>query len=176
MEGKKGGGRQDIDDLFREAYDQLRRLASSVRSGAGDTLNPTALVNEAYLKMAGGLSRTPESALHFRRIAARAMRQVIVEAIRKRRAARRGGGFSIVTLDEELDAIAVNGDEVLALDIALAEFAEQYPRQAQMVEYRFFGGYDVEETAALLEVSEATITRDWRIARAWLSGVLKRSV
>jgi RNA polymerase sigma factor (TIGR02999 family) len=163
-----------IDDLFNATYAELRRLASSMsRQEAGVTLSPTALVNEAWLK----LSRSPELAInsraHFRRVAARAMRQVLVEAARRRRAEKRGAGDAMVTFDEALHATASDAEELLALDEALNELARLHPRQAMMVESRFFGGLDVAETAALLDISEATVLRDWRAARAWLARELR---
>lgn len=167
--------RAEVDRLFVLTYDQLRRLASKVGDGrSGVTLNPTALVNEAYLKLSSSLRTLPDSRLHFKRIAARAMRQVIVEAVRRRRAQKRGGGEILVTLDDGTPGFADLGEDLLALDAALNDLASQYPRQARMVEYRFFGGYDVAETAELLGVSEATVARDWRVARAWLTGALKQ--
>ena len=165
-----------LDDLFSATYEELRRLAAHV--GAGDaaaTLNPTALVNEAYLKLAGSLRITPESRLHFKRLAARAMRQVLIEAARRRNAARRGGGVAMVTFDEALDAADASSDELLALDAALRDFAGINPRQAMVVELRFFGGFTQAETAQALEVSEATVDRDWRSARAWLARELQRA-
>ena len=138
-------------------------------------MNPTALVNEAYLKLADSLRLTPESRLHFKRLAARAMRQVLVEAARRRNAVKRGGGYAVVTFDESMDATIDCSDDLISLDAALEDLARMNPRQAQMVEYRFFGGLDLNETAALLEVSESTLLRDWRAAKAWLALELRRS-
>ena len=157
-----------LDHLFSLTYEELRRLASRVRRrDPGATLSPTTLVNEAWLK----LSKTPavsrSSPLHFKRIAARAMRQVLITAARRRCASKRAGGVqSIITLDE-IPAVSCD-EELLALDAALDELALMNPRHALMVESRFFGGFEVWEIAALLGVSEATILRDWRAARAWL--------
>jgi RNA polymerase sigma factor (TIGR02999 family) len=104
------------------------------------------------------------------------MRQVLVEAARRRHSQKRGGwGFIIVTFDEATDTTADCGKELLALDTALEELARMNPRQAMMVESRFFGGLDVAETASLLEVSEATILRDWRAAKAWLARELRQA-
>jgi RNA polymerase sigma factor (TIGR02999 family) len=123
------------------------------------------------------LSRSPElgvtSRAHFKRVAARAMRQVLVEAARRRRTGKRGGGGGLVTFDEALHATTNDADELLALDEALDALARLHPRQAMMVESRFFGGLDVAETAELLQVSEATVLRDWRAARAWLARELR---
>jgi RNA polymerase sigma-70 factor, ECF subfamily len=159
-----------LDDLFSATYEELRRLAASVkRDDPGATLNPTTLVHEAYVKLAASLRLRPESRLHFKRLAARAMRQVLVEAARRRNAAKRGGGYAFVTFDDAADLATSSADTVLALDAALEALARAHPRQALMVECRFFGGLDVQETALLLDVSESTLLRDWRAARAWLS-------
>lgn len=168
--------RAALDQLFSATYEELRRLASSVRrDDPSDTLNPTALVNEAYLKLVASLRTLPVSRLHFKRIAARAMRQVLVEAARRRKAGKRGGGAALVTLDESMNAAVDCSDELLVLDGALEDLARMHPRQAMMVEYRFFGGLDLNETAQLLEVSESTILRDWRAAKAWLALELRRA-
>jgi len=168
--------RETLDLMFSAAYEELKRLAARVRRGdPGETLSPTALVNEAYLKLADSLRITPESRLHFQRIAARAMRQVLVEAARRRHASKRGGARALVTFDESVDPGAVWSEDVLALDAALGDLARISPRQAALIEYRFFGGFNLSETAQALEVSEATIDRDWRAARAWLGRELRRT-
>src|SRR3984893_10539563 len=170
--------RQELDYLFSVTYEELRRLASSVkRSDPGATLSPTTLVNEAWLKLASSPRFTSTSRLHFKRIAARAMRQVLVEAARRRNASKRGGGegVKVVGFDDSQEQAAPGGQDLLALDTALEDLARIEPRQAMMVESRFFGGLDVTETAALLEVSEATILRDWRAAKAWLAHELRRA-
>lgn len=163
--------RESLDALFSAAYEELRRLASSVGRGEpGVTLGPTALVHEAWLKLAPSLRIAPASELHFKRIAARAMRQVLVEAARRRRAGKRGGpDAALITLDDSLDAAASGADDVLGLDEALDRLAALEPRQAQVVECRYFGGLEVAQTAELLSISEATVLRDWRAARAWLA-------
>lgn len=168
--------RQPLDDLFSLTYEELRRLASRVRrDDVGVTLSPTALVNEAWMKLAGSPHLASTSRLHFKRIAARAMREVLVEAARRRLATKRGSGVPMVTLDEAAHARTAGGRELLALDEALGELGRLNPRQALMVEARFFGGLEVVETAQLLGVSEATIMRDWRAARAWLARELRRA-
>jgi RNA polymerase sigma factor (TIGR02999 family) len=173
----RAANRRVTDELFSLTYEELRRLASSVKRGDPNaTLNPTALVNEAWLKLANSPGMASESRLHFKRIAARAMRQLLVEAARRRNAGKRGGGDAaqMVTFDESLAQNGNSGAEVLALDLALQELARLQPRQALMVESRFFGGCDIPETAALLGVSEATVLRDWRAAKAWLAQALRR--
>lgn len=165
--------RRALDDLFSAAYEELRRLAASVRRhDPAATLSPTALVNEAWLKLADSPSVARTSPLHFKRIAARAMRQVLVEAARRRNADKRGGGAPVVTFDDAMGTVTT-ADDVLGLDAALDALARLEPRQAQMVESRFFGGLDVAETAQLLGVSEATVLRDWRAAKAWLARELR---
>lgn len=165
--------RARVDALFDASYAELRRLAARVHSGeAHATLSATGLVNEAWLKLASAPPRGVSSPVHFRRVAARAMRQVLVEAARRRGAEKRGGELAFVTLDAEAEAIPASASELLALDAALTALAQASPRQAAMVECRFFGGMNAAETAELLGVSEATLLRDWRAARAWLAATL----
>lgn len=166
-----------LDELFSAVYEELRRLAYSVRRNErAVTLNPTALVNEAWLKLARSPQLTFESSLHFKHIAARAMRQLLVEAARRRLATKRGGSaVQWVTFDESLHQAAVSEHELIALDAALDELAEVEPRQAAMIECRFFGGQSASETAASLGISEATVARDWRSARAWLAQSLRHA-
>jgi RNA polymerase sigma factor (TIGR02999 family) len=160
------------------AYEELRRLASSVKRGdPSNTLSPTALVNEAWLKLAKQPGIAATSRLHFKRIAARAMRQLLVEAARRRNAHKRGGqGEAVfVSFDDSLDRTAARQESLLALDTALTELACLDPRQAQIVESRFFGGLEISEISGLLGVSEATVLRDWRAAKAWLGQALRRA-
>jgi len=167
--------RRNVDDLFSATYEELRRLASTVRRhDPSTTLNPTALVNEAWIKLAASPGFAAMSPLHFKRIAARAMRQVLIEAARRRNSQKRGGGGMFVTLDGASAAAMSVGTELIALDGVLDELARMNPRQATMVEARFFGGMETAEIAMLLEVSEATILRDWRVAKAWLARELRR--
>lgn len=168
--------RESLDALFSAAYEELRRLASAVlRDDPAATVSPTALVNEAWFKLAAAPHFEATSKLHFKRIAARAMRQVLIEAARRRKATKRGGGAALVTWDDSLDRAAGGADDLLALDAALEDLAKLNPRQALMVESRFFGGLDVAETAELLGVSEATVLRDWRVAKAWLARELRQA-
>jgi RNA polymerase sigma factor (TIGR02999 family) len=167
---------ESLDHLFSVTYEELRRLAASVRrSDPSATLTPTALVNEAYLKLARSLRVLPVSRLHFKRIAARAMRQVLVEAARRRHAQRRGGGDVLVTFDEGREGKAARSDDLLALDAALDDLHHVDPQLAAVVQYRFFGGFDIAETAEALGVSESTIGRDWRLAKAWLAQRLRHA-
>src|SRR5208283_2042473 len=169
--------RHALDQLFSLAYEELRRLASSVKRGdPGNTLSPTALVNEAWLKLAKQPGIAAASRLHFKRIAARAMRQLLVEAARRRNAHKRGGDGEVifVAFDESLDGSAPGQNELLALDAALTELARLAPRQALIVESRFFGGLEVNEISNLIGVSEATILRDWRAAMVLLGHAVHR--
>ena len=170
------GNRRVLDNLFSTTYEELKRLAASVRrNDPKSSLSPTTLVNEAWLKLAKSLPGRILSELHFKRIAARAMRQILVEAARRRNAQRRGGDLMLVTFDEGETATTSGADQVIALDDALKELARVNPRHATMIESRFFGGLDIPETAQLLQVSEATVLRDWRAARAWLSREMRAS-
>ena len=170
--------RRSLDQLFSLAYEELRRLASSVKRGDPSiTLSPTALVNETWVKLANSPPLAATSKLHFKRIAARAMRQVLIEAARRRNSQKRGGeGEAIfVAFDDALHGAATSDEDLLSLDIALNELARLEPRQAAIVETRFFGGLEVSEISHLLGVSEATILRDWRAAKAWLGQALRRT-
>ena len=168
--------RRDLDALYSLAYEELRRLArTAVRRDVHTTLSPTTLVHEAWLKLRGARALHAESPLHFKRIAARAMRQILTEAARRRKAAKRGNDIALVTFDESLDCPDVGSDDLLALDDALEELARHHPRQAEMIESRYFGGLSVPETATCLGISEATVHRDWRAARAWLAVELGRA-
>src|ERR1700733_9265188 len=175
--GPVAAKRQALDHLFSVTYEELRRLASSVRRGdPSATLSPTALVNEAWIKLAKSPEIAATSRLHFKRIAARAMRQLLVEAARRRNAGKRGAGAEItVTFDAAEQKAPSSREDLLALDRALDELAQMNERQAVMVESRFFGGLDIPETARLLDVSEATVLRDWRAAKAWLANELRRA-
>jgi len=170
-------GRQALDQLFSVTYEELRRLAAAVkRQDASYTLSPTALVNEAWLRLAKSPGFAIESSLHFKRIAARAMRQLLVEAARRRSAHKRGGAEAIfVTFDESLQDSPSDQQDLLALDAALDELSRVEPRQAAIVESRFFGGLEITEISTLLGISEATILRDWRTAKAWLGQKVRRA-
>jgi RNA polymerase sigma factor (TIGR02999 family) len=161
--------RRAFDDLFSLLYEELHRLASQVRRNEVNVeLNSTALVNEAWVKLANSPHLAALSHPQFLGIAARAMRQLLVDAARQRGALKRGGGDIRVTFNDAIEVAISSDRELLALDDALKELARANPRQARVIECRFFGGLNVKETAELLKVAEATIERDWRAARAWL--------
>lgn len=167
LESVRAGQPGALDRLLPLVYDELRLMARRQlgRERADHTLHATALVHEAYLKLAGGASLSAFDRAHFLAIAARAMRQVLVEHARRRNAEKRGGGWQRTTLGDGDSAAEFNPDEMLALDRALSELE---PRQREVVECRFFGGMEEQEIAAVLGVSERTVRRDWVKARAWL--------
>lgn len=151
-------------------YDELRRAAARLLRGErpGQTLQATALVNEAYLRLADGTGTRWQDDRHFVAIAARVMRQILVDRARARGAQKRWAGLERVTLSESL-ALGETDDAMLpALNEALARLEQFDPEQARIVELRFFGGLSIEETAAALEISPATLKRRWALARAWL--------
>lgn len=157
-------------------YEELRRVAAAAlrRERADHTLQPTALVHEAFLRLAGVPASQWRDRGHFVAIAARVMRQILVDHARGRHALKRGSADVRVPLDG-LDVPAASTDvDLVALDDALQRLAELDERQARIVELRFFGGLTVEETAALIGASERTVKRDWQMARAWLKRELAR--
>lgn len=172
-------GRAEFDELFSLCYEELRRLAGGVlRSDRAARITPTTLVNETWLKLARSPGVADTSPLHFRRIAGRAMRQVLVDAARRRQAQVHGGGLLEVVFDESLGITSQTNDgrDILAIDAALDVLKTISPRQALLVEGRFFGGLNFAESASALGVSEATVMREWRAARAWLAREVRRSL
>ena len=161
---------QDPNELFTLVYAELRRIAAREmrRERPGRTLQTTALVHEAYLRLLKDASLSFESRAHFLGIAARAMREILIEHARGRGARKRGGGAVRLTLDDATAAVAAPDVDVLALDEALQRLACLDERHARVVELRYFGGLSVEETAAALDLSPATVKRAWTLARAWL--------
>jgi RNA polymerase sigma factor (TIGR02999 family) len=164
------GDRPALDSLFAAVYDELKRLAHAqrLRWSGDETLNTTGIVHEAYMKLVrhGEVSLTDSS--HFYAVASRAMRQILVNYAERRVAAKRGSGASRVPLDEVNPVAPEAATEVLALHDALGRLAELDERQGRIVEYRFFAGLSVVETAELLGLSPATVKRDWAVASAWL--------
>lgn len=158
-----------------EVYDQLHRLAEGYfrRQPQGHTLQPTALIHEAYLKLAGQPGGRWKDRTHFLAVAATAMRQILVDHARSRLAGRRGGGRQRITLDEAVLPSTDRDVDLLALDEALERLARLDERKARVIELRFFAGLSVEETAAALGVSPITIKRDWSMARAWMERELE---
>jgi RNA polymerase sigma factor (TIGR02999 family) len=168
--------REPLDDLFAATYNELRHIASSLKRHDGSvTLNPTALVNEAWLRMSDSPQLGLLSPAHFKAVAARAMRRVLIDAARRRHARKRAGSdVVVIAFDEALEQPVIRAEDVLGLDVALRDLARLDPRQATLVEYRYFGGLTVSELAETLGVSETTVERDWRVAKAWLKSQLRR--
>ncbi|HYL99171.1 MAG TPA: sigma-70 family RNA polymerase sigma factor [Blastocatellia bacterium] len=166
----RNGDSSALDRLFPLIYDELRRLASSYmrRERRDHTLQTTALVHEAYIKMVGPQNIPWQNRVHFFAVAAKIMRRILIDRARTRNYAKRGGGAIKLSLDEALVLTDSRAAELVALDDALNELAELDPRQSQVVELRFFGGLTVEETAQFLNISSDTVTRDWNVAKAWL--------
>lgn len=166
----RGGDNGAIDRIFPLVYAELRRTADILlgREFEAHTLQPTALVNEVYLKLARGGAPDATSRAHFLGIAARAMRQILVDHARKRKAAKRGKGEAFITLGDHEDVASPDADSMIALDDALARLAQFDERLAKVVELRFFGGLTEDQVAATLGVTTRTVQRDWAKARAWL--------
>lgn len=170
------GDSSAADRLLPVVYDELRMLARSFlrRERADHTLQPTALVHEAYLKLIDQASTDWKGKQHFMAIAAQAIRRILVDHARAHRAAKRGGGdWRRITLQGVPNLTQHDDLDFERLDTVLSELAKLNERQAKVVELRFFGGMSVEETAELLNVSERTVKGDWRFARAWLQNQLK---
>lgn len=166
-----GGDQAALDQLAPLVYEELRRLARRYmrRENPGNTLQTTALVNEAYLRLVDVTNIRWQDRAHFFAVSAQMMRHILVDAARARASGRRGGDSPRVNLDESIDAAPVRGRELIALDDSLNALAEMDERKARVVELRFFGGLSVEETAEVLRISPQSVMRDWKLAKAWLS-------
>jgi RNA polymerase sigma-70 factor, ECF subfamily len=164
------------DQVFPLIYAELRRIArrSMNRQGPDHTLQTTALVNEAYIRLTGDSAKRWENRSHFFGVAAKAMRHFLVDYARSGAAAKRGGPGKPISLEDAFPVAAERLGEVVLLDDALTALAKLHPRQSQVVELRFFGGLNVDQAAETLNVSPETVARDWRAAKAWLSCELER--
>jgi RNA polymerase sigma-70 factor (ECF subfamily) len=173
----RAGNREAQSRLMEAVYPELRRLAAHfLRQERPDhTLQPTALVNEAYLRLLGNSGADWHDRLHFFAAAAQSMRRILVDYARTRKAAKRGGGVPTIELTDTLALSDDRLDQVLAIDEALTRLAEFDPRQCRLVELRFFGGLTEEETATVLEIAPRTVSREWNSARAWLLAELSGS-
>jgi RNA polymerase sigma factor (TIGR02999 family) len=170
----RNGDQRALERLIPLVHRELRRVARAAMRGerTDHTLEPTALVNEAYIRLAGLRRLNWQDRAHFLAVSARVMRQILIDYARARRFQKRGGGAIKVTLDTVLVA-PEPGRDLVALDEALGQLAEADARKGRVVELRFFGGLTVEESAAVLGVSVDTVMRDWKFARAWLLRELK---
>lgn len=164
------GNRQSAEALLPLVYEELRKLAAArmARERAGQTLQPTALVHEAWLRLTSGAAPQFKGRAHFFGAAAEAMRRILVDRARRKAAARHGGGRERVPVDALEIAIEAPDDQVLAVDEALEKFAALDARKAELVKLRFFGGLTLEQAAETLGISEPTAKRWWAYARAWL--------
>jgi RNA polymerase sigma factor (TIGR02999 family) len=173
----RAGDEAALNRLAAEVYGELRKLSGAIMRGSGDlTIQPTALIHELYLQLPGVREIDWQSRSQFLSLAARMMRNILVDHARKRQAAKRGGGAVAVAMDPQSEDRDLRID-VLLVHNALEEFARQYPRQARVVELRFFGGLTVQETAEVFqstgeEMSLRTVERDWTFARAWLQDAI----
>lgn len=179
------GDRSALSRLFALVYDKLHEIAriQRRRQPSMETLNTTALVHEAFIKLFGSESRDFNDRAHFMAVAATAMRQILIGHARRKTAAKRGGGQEPATFEEveraltsEAGFVTPKADALLALDRALEQLQQRSERQARIVECRFFGGMSIEETATALGISPATIKRDWSIAQAWLHREIQRDL
>ena len=170
----RGGDEAALEQLVPLVHQELHRIARGCMRGerAGHSLQATALVNEAYLRLIGAQQVDWQNRVHFLAVSARLMRRILVDFARAKNYQKRGGGAQAVTLDEAL-VVVEPGRDLVAIDEALDALAKMDERKAKVVEMRFFGGLTVEETAAALSVSPDTVMRDWRLAKAWLMRELK---
>ncbi len=164
------GDREALDKLIPVVYQELRRLAHHYmrQERAGHTLQTTALVNEAYMRLADYKRTRWQGRAHFFAVAAQVMRRILVENARSRKYQKRGGGVQQVSLDEAAFVSEGRSAEVVAIDDALTELEAWDKRKGKIVELRFFGGLSIEETAEVLKISPTTVEREWRSAKAWL--------
>jgi RNA polymerase sigma factor (TIGR02999 family) len=164
------GSQSALDELYPLVYDELHRLARRYmsRERKGHTLQTTALINEAYVRLVDQKNVQWANRSHFFAISAQIMRRILIDHARRHAYAKRGGGARQVSLEEAATVVPNKSDELLRLDEALKSLAEMDPRRSQVVELRYFGGLNNEEIAGVLHISENTVTRDWNMARAWL--------
>jgi RNA polymerase sigma factor (TIGR02999 family) len=171
-------GREAVDEMLPLVYEELKRVAATyLRNERHDhTLQPTALVNEAYIRLAQLRKMEFESRAHLLSLAARQMRRILVDHARAGKAGKRGGALVRVELEDALIGGAEPDAEMVALDMALDELARTDARLGRVVELRYFGGLTIEETAEVLGVAHATVEREWAAARAWLRRAIRREV
>jgi RNA polymerase sigma-70 factor, ECF subfamily len=170
------GDKSVLDELYQLVYDELHRLAHRYmrRENAGHTLQTTALVNEAYLRLADSKDLNFHDRAHFFAVSANVMRRILIDEARKRQSERRGGDNLMLAIDEALDSEKQEDLDLIALDLALQGLAKVNDRQSKVVELRYFGGLSVDETASVLGVGPDTVMRDWRFAKAWLKREMVR--
>lgn len=172
------GDARAAEELLPLVYDELRKLATCrmANEAPGQTLQPTALVHEAWLRLAGNEAQQWDSRAHFFGAAAEAMRRILIENARRKKAVRHGGGQARLDVQEVEIAAPVQDDELLAINEALDKLAALDKEKAELVKLRFFVGLSIEEAAGVLRISEATAKRWWAYARAWLFSEVRRTV
>lgn len=170
------GDEEALNRLTPVVYDELKRIAAGYmrREGPENSLQPTALVHEAYLKLVDASFTEWQDRAHFFAIAARIMRRILVDAARSKEAGKRGGRAIRVEINESIDGMPLQSDQMMRLDDALNALAQFDARKADVVELRFFGGLSVEETAEVLKISPQSVMRDWKLARSWLAREMER--
>jgi RNA polymerase sigma-70 factor (ECF subfamily) len=171
------GDKSAAEKLMPLVYGELRRVAQNYlsRERSDHTLQATALVHETYLRLVDQTRVTWQSRAHFCGVAAKLMRRILLEHARAHMAAKRGGGLQKIYLDETRELAQEHAPDLIALDDALKNFAQVYPREGQVVELKFFGGMDTKAIAEVLKVSTKTISRDWNFAKVWLCRELTQS-
>ena len=172
----RGGDAEVEHELYQAVYGELHRMAARYmrRERPDHTLQATALIHEAYVDLIDQRHKDWQNRAHFYGVAANVMRRILIDHARTHRTAKRGGRAQKLSLDDALPLTSQQSDELLALDEALARLAQFDPRQSRVVELRFFGGLSEEEAAQVLGVSSRTVKRDWRLAKTWLYGELKK--
>ena len=177
LQAAERGDTHAAESLLALVYDELRRLANYKlsREAPGQTLQPTALVHEAWLKLIGAGDRRFENRTHFFAVASEAMRRILIDRARRRRSQRHGGQFERVELEDTGPAAPAEDDQLLAVDEAIEKLALEYPVHAQVVKLRYFGGMTNEEIAQALCLSVSTIKSHWVLARAWLFDAIRNS-
>ncbi|MBX7171613.1 MAG: sigma-70 family RNA polymerase sigma factor [Pyrinomonadaceae bacterium] len=170
LEAWSHGNQEALDQLMPLVYEELRQMAKNYMNSqsSGHTLQTTALIHEAYLKLADQREKRWQNRAHFFAVAAQAMRHILVDHARSHQTQKRGGETQIISLEEAAIISKERANELVALDEALKNLSALDERKGQVVELRYFGGLSVEETAEVLKISEGTVLRDWRFAKTWL--------
>ena len=176
LEAWSQGDESALEKVMPLVYDELHRMARRFmsRQKPGHTLQATALINEAFIKLVGQEEKRWTNRTHFFAVAAQAMRHILVDYARSKQSTKRAGSEQRVEFDEALSVSTDRASEIVALDEALVELARVDPRKARVVELRYFGGLSVEETARVLDISTVTVLRDWSLAKAWLHRQLSK--
>jgi RNA polymerase sigma factor (TIGR02999 family) len=172
------GDKEAFDKLIPLVYKELRRMAHFYmqRERAGNTLQTSALINEAYIRLVDYKRMRWQDRAHFFAVAAQAMRRILVERARSRRRDKRGGAAQKVSLDDAADLVVDRAADIIALDDALTDLSAIAPRKGQIVELRYFGGLNIDEAAEVLGVSSPTVQREWRAAKAWLYRAISEGI